>query len=132
MDGVELIVFITSRGKGDKLVRLAAEEGIAFNVMLRGRGTASSEVLRILGIGGSEKDVVLFSVEAARANGVMDRLAERANLDRPGEGIAFMLPFSAAASQFMTYELFAGTAGLLKEDRKGKRKDKRRDRGGAQ
>ena len=119
MDGLELIVFILSRGKGDGLIRLAAEEGVSFSVMLRGRGTAASETLRILGLGGSEKDVVLLSVETARAQTVMDRLAEEVRLDRPGGGVAFMLPFTAAASQFMTYALFSGTAGPPQKDRKG-------------
>ena len=118
MNGIELIVLITARGKGDGIVRLAAAEGIAFRVMLRGRGTAGSETLRIRGIGDSEKDVVLLSVETARAKDVMDRIAEKANLDRPGDGIAFMLPFSAAASQFMTYELFRGVPAP-QEEKKG-------------
>ncbi len=118
MDGIELLVFITARGKGDGIVRLAAAEGIAFRVMLRGRGTAGSEMLHILGIGDSEKDVVLLSVETARARDVMDRIADKANLDRPGSGIAFLLPFSAAASQFMTYEMFKGGAPR-QEEKKG-------------
>ena len=111
MDGVELIVFILTRGGGDTLIRLAADEGILFRVMLRGRGTVSSEILHILGLADAEKDVVLLSVEASRAQAVMERLAEKIGLDRPGAGIAFMMPFSAAASQFMTYTLFTGTAG---------------------
>ena len=130
MNGIELIVLITARGKGDGIVRLAAAEGIAFRVMLRGRGTAGSETLHILGIGDSEKDVVLLSVETARAKDVMDRIAEKANLDRTGDGIAFMLPFSAAASQFMTGALFAGTGGQQQEERKGFFGGRRRENGG--
>lgn len=131
MDGIELLVFIIARGRGDELIRLAAEEGVAFNVMLRGRGTAGSEMLHILGIGDSEKDVVLLSAEVSRAEGVMSRLAEKARLDRPGGGIAFMLPFSAAASQFMTCALFAGTDGRQQEERKSVFGSKRKSRGGS-
>lgn len=109
MNALELIVFIITRGRGDMLIDLCSEEKISFSLIIHGRGTASSEVLSMLGLGSPEKDVVLISVEADRADELMARLADRMKLKKAGGGIAFSIPFAAVASQFMSYELLAGT-----------------------
>ncbi len=118
MNGIELIVFIIERGRSNTLIRLCHEEKMAFNVVLHGRGTASREVLSILGIGDTEKDVVLLSVDSSRADAVLDELSKKMKLDRPGGGIAFSIPFSAAASQLNSIELFAGNLPDEPEKRK--------------
>lgn len=108
MDEIELIVFIIERGRGNELIKLASAEDISFSLLLHGRGTVNSEILNSLGLDGPEKDVVLLSAEKRLAEEKMNLLAEKLKLDKPGRGIAFMIPFSAAASQFMSYELLAG------------------------
>lgn len=110
MNGIKLLVFILDRGRGKKLLRLSRAEGVLLSLILQGRGTASSEVLEMLGIGDPHKDVVLLTVEDTRAPEALRRLAEEMGLSSPGAGVAFSIPFSALASQFRSYELLAGTA----------------------
>lgn len=121
MEELELIIFIIRRGGGDKLIKLANERNISFSLLLHGRGTISSEILNMLGIDGPEKDVVILSSDRPRAEEVMNGLAEAMELNEPGGGISFMIPFSAVASQFMSYELLAGSIEF-----KSKRKDRKR------
>ena len=115
MEGLELMCFILARGKGERLLALCADRGLSFSVLLRGHGTAGTEILSILGIGDPEKDIVLLSASRDRADEIMLELAGKMGLERPGTGIAFSIPFSAAASQFMTYELFAGSLAAGRE-----------------
>ena len=116
MEGIKLIIFILGRGRGERLLRLCEKHDIAFSIILRGHGTAGTEIMSILGIGDPEKDVVLLSAAESRADAVMNDLAELMGLSAPGSGIAFTIPFSAAASQFMSYDLFAGTLDIGGEE----------------
>lgn len=126
MEGIELLVFILDRGKGDALIKLGAKQGISFSLLIHGEGTASSETLTLLGLEKTEKDVVLLSVQKSRADMMLDMLADEMKLNDDGVGIAFTMPFSALAGQFTSYELFAGTAdsGRQKKARAGKNRRK--------
>lgn len=109
MNGIKLMVFILGRGRGESLLKLCADRGLGFHVMLRGRGTAGSDVLNLLGIGDPEKDVVLISSTESRTEELLDELSLAMGLDKPGGGIAFSIPFSAVASQLSSYSIMAGT-----------------------
>ena len=129
MEGIKLLVFIIPRGRGNELIRLCADEGVSFRVMLHGRGTAAKEVLDILGIGETEKDVALLSVAESRSQAALRRLAHGMRLDKPGGGIAFSIPFSAAASQLSSYAALAGNLSApRKTGEKAKIKVRRRKR----
>ncbi len=130
MDELELMAFIIGRGRGDELIKLAYSENISFSLILHGRGTVNSEILNSLGLDGPEKDVVLLSVDKQRADEKLLGISRKLKLDKPGNGIAFTMPFSAAASQYMSYELFAGrmpekkTAGSIKRIVKSIKKER--------
>lgn len=129
MNEIELLIFIITRGRGDELIRLSAQHNISFSLIMHGRGTVSSNVLDMLGLEGPEKDVVLLSVEKERADAVMTQIASEMKLELPGGGVAFSIPFSALAGQFMSYELFAGTLEREKSS-KGFKKLLKRSKGG--
>ena len=121
MEELELIFFIIQRGRGDLLIKHANGLYISFSVLLHGRGTVSSEILSRLGIGDPEKDVVILSVDKPRSEEVMNGLAAEMKLNEPGGGVAFMIPFSALAGQFMSYELLAGKMPDTKKEKGLKR-----------
>lgn len=105
---IKLIFCIVDRGKGELITRLCAEEKIAFNLLLRGRGTADSQMLNLLGLGETEKDIVILSTADSKQSHIMRRLDEILHLSEPGKGIAFSVPFSSLASQYDTLAAFAG------------------------
>lgn len=109
MTGIELIAFIIARGRSKELIRLCRKEGVAFTAVLHGMGTASREILSLIGIGDTEKDVVLLTVLREQSAALKDRLAQRMRLDEPGGGIAFSVPLSAAASQMDSVSMLSGS-----------------------
>ena len=125
MNGIKLIVFILARGRGETLARICAEEQIGFHVTLHGLGTAGSDILNLLGIRDSEKDIVLISSENERAEALMTNLSEKLKLDSPGGGIAFSIPFSALAIQYSSYQFMTGA--ISPADPAGRR-DKRSEK----
>ncbi|MGE4466848.1 P-II family nitrogen regulator [Sphaerochaeta sp.] len=58
-----LLLAIVGAGKADSLMQLAKESGSSGGTILRGRGTASSSLLCLLGLGDSDKEVLLTLVD---------------------------------------------------------------------
>ena len=54
---LKLLVTITDRPRGEEAARICAGLGVQFHLGLLGRGTASSEVLDMLGLGETDKAV---------------------------------------------------------------------------
>ena len=117
MDGISLVTFILPRGRGETLLRLCAEENIRFRLLLRGRGTASSEILSLLGTG--------LSVEKPRVEELIRHLGHAIGADKPGGGVAFSIPLSAMVSYRSSYELMAGTLPR-EETKKGRLRGRRK------
>ena len=59
MESMNVIVSIVERGKGASIQRLYRNHQITLHLQCAGRGTATSEIMDILGLGSTEKDVVL-------------------------------------------------------------------------
>ncbi|MDR0589018.1 MAG: hypothetical protein LBG25_00565 [Spirochaetaceae bacterium] len=88
------LVFIIDWNKINVISTVFEEENVRFHFISRGKGTANSEILDLLGIGGSEK-AVIFSLEQAimvpaLIRGVRKKLGSQA----AGAGIAFTIPLS--------------------------------------
>jgi nitrogen regulatory protein PII len=101
----KLILSIVGRRRGERIVAATKAAGASGGTVALGRGTATNAVLEFLGIGDSEKDIVLTLVPAELARPVMDAL-RRTGSQRHGErGVAMMIDLARAAGK-----LFSGTA----------------------
>lgn len=104
--GIYLLVSIVERGQAAGLVNLYRGYRVNCHYQSYGRGTASSELLEILGVGGSEREIVL-SLAAADT---MRRLTECLREDVPvkARGIAFSMALTAVTGSLGTALLQAG------------------------
>ncbi len=91
-----LLVTIVDRGKATKVNELYTRNGVFFTTVMRASGTASSEILDILGLEAAEKDVLLSVASQASAVSIMDVLNDRLSGFDCGKGIACRLTLSAA------------------------------------
>lgn len=94
IDPIRLLVTIVEHGKGERIANIANENHVHFNLILHGRGTASSDILDMLGLGSIEKDVVISALPRSRVRQILHVISERMLLRRPGTGVAFSLPLS--------------------------------------
>jgi len=70
---IRLLCAIVERGQGSALIARMRTLGLGYQLRFIGHGTASSEMLDILGLGSTEKDIVLsFGTEDAVAKAVRD------------------------------------------------------------
>ena len=91
---IKLIVSFVGRGQGNGLARFYAEHHVSINFQSIGTGTASSELLDVLGIGSSEKDVIFSLASRENARRLMNRLNDNLPGSVHAKGIVFMMPIT--------------------------------------
>lgn len=102
-----LLLTITRRGEGTEIINTLTSHGVAWHFRAVGQGTASSEMMDILGIGSRDKDIVI-SLAAKRAAEQFAAELESDPTRRGGHGI--MMIFSLSAINNLTAVLAARAA----------------------
>jgi len=102
-DPMAVIMSIVERGSGNKLNKLYRENQVFVNLRCEGAGTATSEIMDILGLGSSEKDILISTAAASAASALLDRLDDELRGAVPGRGIAFTMHLSAVNSLIATF-----------------------------
>ena len=97
-DAIVLIASIVERGAGSRVARAYTRRQIPTHLRCKGRGTATSEIMDILGLGSTEKDVLLSLSTRAAAERLMAELEEGLGSDLRTGGIAFTLPLTGIGS----------------------------------
>ena len=108
---------VVDRGKGEAVSAELRRRRILTQLVLLGHGTASAEVMDLLGLDEPEKDVVL-ALLPGDAGEVLAALTDRLELYRPGRGIAFTIglcSISALAHQRIAAAAAAETPSQKEE-----------------
>jgi nitrogen regulatory protein PII len=92
---LKFCVFIVNWDKVQLISKLLREKEVLFHFISKGRGTATSNILDILGVGAEDKGVVICLESAALAPKLLQATREELNAHGPGAGIAFTLALSA-------------------------------------
>ena len=122
MEAMKLILSIVERGQGAALVRLYRKRQAPIHIQCAGKGTATSEIMEILGLGSSEKDVVLSFAAASAAKKLLHDLDNELRGRTGGAGIVVSIPVSALNS------LVANLAAYHAESLKEKEEDREMER----
>lgn len=112
--GVKLIVTFAERGKGKALAKLYAEQGVFYSYQCMGRGTASSDLLDVLGVGTAEKDILISYAAKETAARLLRKLDSESQGAVYGKGLVFDIPLTALSSLVATVLLNQqnGTGGI--------------------
>ncbi len=114
---IKLLVTIVGRPKAEFFMDLLQSLEINVQLMLSGLGTASTEMLRLLGLGDSEKAVLLSFVREDRAKEALSLLEEKFETVRGGRGIAYTIPLSSVVGVAI-YRFLSNNRTPVKEDGK--------------
>jgi nitrogen regulatory protein PII len=91
---LKCVVFIVDWTRVREVTDIFEQEKIRFHFIAKASGTASSDVLDLLGIGRTEKAVVACLEQDVGIPGLMRETTRKLGLHNPGAGIAFTLPLS--------------------------------------
>lgn len=106
MSKVYMMVTITNRNIGSRMLSFYKENELSVNLNMLGAGTANSDMLDYFGLEATEKAVMLAVVTREMWRKLKRGLQKKMHIDVPGTGIAFIIPFSSIggkkALQFFT------------------------------
>lgn len=90
----KLVLFwcIMDFGKGTKLFRLYKEAGGKGGTIILGRGTVKSELLKMLGIMDTRKEIFFTVIDKEQEDDFYEKVINKFHLDKPHHGIAFSMP----------------------------------------
>jgi hypothetical protein len=91
---LRLVFFIVDWSKANIISGVFDEEKVRFHFISKGRGTASSDILDLLGIGAVDKAVVICLEQEVLAPVLVKEVRKKLNFNSPGAGIAFTIPLS--------------------------------------
>lgn len=89
-----VLILITSPKLADKAIKLFHTGAIPIQYQLNGVGTASSEMMDILGLGSPDKSLIITILPKAFADKLLKKIKKELKLATTNSGIAFTMPLS--------------------------------------
>jgi nitrogen regulatory protein PII len=91
---LKLVFFIVDWSKTQIISDVFEEEKVRYHFISKATGTARTEILDLLGIGTSEKAVVLCLEQEVLVPVLLKEVGKKLGFHNPGAGIAFTVPLS--------------------------------------
>lgn len=95
MEPMKLIVSIVERGQGRNMIELFNGQKVTHHLQCAGKGTATSEIMDLLGLDSLEKDVVFSIGKATLVNQLMRNLNHELRGSARSKGIVFDMKITA-------------------------------------
>jgi nitrogen regulatory protein PII len=99
---LKFVVFVVEWGSLSRLSRVLEKMGLRHFWTCKGMGTASSEILDLLGLGSTEKAVVLALAPKGAIVSLLEQARRTLGRQGAGAGIAFTVPVSAISGPALT------------------------------
>ncbi|MDR0409834.1 MAG: hypothetical protein LBH18_05495 [Spirochaetaceae bacterium] len=130
MDGfnlpfIKLVIFIVDWSKIKIISTIFNQSNVRYHFVCKGIGTASSQILDILGIGATNKAVILCLEQEALVPLLMSEVGQKLGLNHPGTGIGFSVPLSAINAVIMKSITDDAAAALAAADKNEVKKDEK-------
>lgn len=113
---LSMLFTIVDRGKGDGVAQLLQTEHVLTHFICLGNGTAHQDLLSLLGLRDTAKDVVISFLQTGKASRAMRKLSYALDIDLPGRGIAFTVPLSSVGGPRTLNYLMGGEAPAPTEE----------------
>ena len=94
MPSIKVLFIIIDWNKVNIVEEIFKEENVRFHFISRGKGTASSDVLNLLGLGTSEKAIIICLEQEELISIIIKDVTKKLGFHNPGAGIAFTVPLS--------------------------------------
>lgn len=91
---LKLLITVVDKEKGEFYMDVISQFPVNLQMLLSGQGTATSEVVSLLGLN-IQKAVILSLVREDLMEGLMNTLEDKFQTVKNGRGIAFAVPLSS-------------------------------------
>ena len=114
---LKLLVTVVDRSKTLFFVDLLEQFEVNIQTVLYGRGTASSQMRDLLGLGESDKSVILSYIRRDKVKEALETLEEKFHKVKNGKGIAFTVALDSIIGVSM-YQLLSNDRTGMEGERK--------------
>jgi len=95
-----LIVTIVKKGWSQQVIEASRQAGASGGTIIPGRGTGIHEMQTLLGLRiEPEKEIILTIVNPEQADTILEAIVSGAELEKPGNGIAFVISLDKVAGR---------------------------------
>lgn len=94
----KVLVSIVERGRGKDIIKLYNGEGVTFHYQTIGHGTATSEIMDILGLDSKDKDIVISFSAKSRIDFLVYKMSDELRGAVDTKGILFDLKLSGMSN----------------------------------
>lgn len=98
----KILVSIVERGKGKGLIKLYRQKDVEFHYQTIGHGTATSEIMDILGLDSKDKDIIISFAAESVINQLVYRMSDELRGVADTKGILFDLPLTGMTNIIVT------------------------------
>ena len=91
---LKLLITVVDKEKGEFYMDVISQFPVNLQMLLAGQGTATSEVVNLLGLN-NQKSVILSLVREDLMESLMNTLEDKFQTVKNGRGIAFAVPLSS-------------------------------------
>ena len=116
---LKLLITIVNREKADFYTDLIQSFDVNMQFRAAARGTASSEILQMMGLAENEKAVIFSVIREDRVQAALEALETRFATIKNGKGIAYTVPMSGMIG-VLAYHFFADNRQAVSSTREGK------------
>ena len=113
---VKMLVTVVPRGKAEFYMDLIQSFGVNMQFLASARGTASSDIMHMMGLEDSEKRVIFSVVREDMANKALAALQEKFATIKNGKGIAMTVPLTSVIGASI-YQFLADNRRAVKEEK---------------
>ena len=92
---LKLLITVVNREKAELYLALLQSFEVNMQLATAAQGTASTEMLRLLGLHESDKAVIFSVIRENRADAALRYLEEKFHTIKNGKGIAFTVPMTS-------------------------------------
>lgn len=92
---MQLLVTVVNRAKAEFYSDLLQEFEVNMQLVLSARGTAASQTIEMLGLGDSERSVILSVIKKRRSAEALSMLEDKFKTVKGGKGIAYTIPMTS-------------------------------------
>lgn len=100
---MHLMMTIVERGRGETMAKLYRKQKVVWHYQSAGFGTASSELLDVLGFGTKERDVLFSLAPGDTVRRLMHQLNNELRPELKAKGITFHLPMTGLSKSVLDF-----------------------------
>lgn len=111
-NSLQAVVLITTVKNADKAVDILHKGAVPVQYRFHGEGTASNELMDLLGLGNIEKGILITILPKPFAEIILNKLKQELRLESRNSGIAFTIPITSS-NQLILYKMINREQYLL-------------------